>query len=99
MGKLNYSCLTYCKILKIDANNYSANLQLSKIHFELGNYAEAINSFDKCIELDNNNYLPYYYLAKIYKIKGNIVKVKEFVNLAVKYSPHNKKRISNEFLY
>lgn len=64
----NKKILLLNKILELDLNHTSANLELAKIEFEKGNYDKVI---PYCLNIDEDNALAIYFLARIEAHKKN----------------------------
>jgi len=79
----------YENILKIDPNNFTANLRLGQIYLTNGSYANA----RKCLELANSlypvEYEPNLSLGWTYYYLGNTAKAKELLTNALMLSPND----------
>lgn len=79
---------------------YAKGMQTAFSHWKEGNTAEASNMFERISAAEMDNWLPYYYVAQINtiasfgekdvdKLKRNLDKAQEFVDLAKAISPNN----------
>jgi hypothetical protein len=79
---------------------YSKGMQAAFLHWKEGNSTEASNIFERISAAELDNWLPYYYVAQINtiasfgeqdakKLKQQLNKAQEFVDLAKVISPNN----------
>ena len=55
-------------------DNFDVYYDLGRVHFELGNYASAIENFENVLEYKNENPRIYYYLGEAYEANDEIDK-------------------------
>ena len=81
---------TYTKILKIDPNNFTANLRLGQIYLTNGDYANAKKFLEKAYELYPAEFEPNLSLGWTYYYLGNKAKAKELFTAALMLNCDNK---------
>jgi tetratricopeptide (TPR) repeat protein len=78
---------TYTKILKIDPNNYSANLRLGQIYLQNTDYNNARNYLEKAFTAFGSEFEVNLSLGWTYYYLGNRVKAKEHLTTALMLNP------------
>jgi len=81
---------TYTKILKIDPNNFTANLRLGQIYLTNGDYSNAKKYIEKAYELYPAEFEPNLSLGWTYYYLGNKARAKELFTAALMLSNDNK---------
>ena len=61
-------------ILEKQPDNFDVYYDLGRVHFELGNYASAIENFENVLEYKSENPWIYYYLGEAYEANDEIDK-------------------------
>lgn len=73
---------TYSKILKLDANNYSANLYLGQIYLGKGEYSKAQTLLERVSNYNPSEYEPMQSLAWVYYYLGRTQQARDlFTNI------------------
>ena len=73
-GELTYLHILLENILEKQPENYDVYYDLGRVHFELGNYASAIENFENVLEYKSENPWIYYYLGEAYEANDEIDK-------------------------
>ncbi|HOJ18701.1 MAG: DUF2225 domain-containing protein [Ignavibacteriales bacterium] len=89
LGDWNEVQATYENILKIDQNNYTANLRLGQIYLANGSYANAKKYLETANRLFPAEYEPNLSLGWTYYYLGNTASAKELLTNALMLSPND----------
>jgi tetratricopeptide (TPR) repeat protein len=94
LGKWDEIVEIYKNILKVDANNYTANLKLGQIYLERYDYATAKKYLEKVNKLYPAEYEPNISLGYTYYYLGNVQKAKELFTYALMLDENNSLALS-----
>ncbi|MCX7991069.1 MAG: hypothetical protein N2999_03400 [Proteobacteria bacterium] len=92
LGKEDYlsALMVYDKITQISPGDYDNYTKIGNFYLRFNDYITAEIYYNKALELSEYDEA-YWGLARVNLIKNNTEKAKEYLNRAIKISPHKKK--------